>query len=258
MVNFFKAHSAAALILAFSATLSGCALLTAEPVEVAPPPSGLQLVYPAGSIATAQRADEALRDASASRLVIEQQYRSEQIACFKKFFISDCTDAAKERHRVARAETRAVEVEADFVKRRDRAEQRDKSIAERAAADAAAAPQRLKETEVREKTATDKAGQRADNAAKAAQAQQKEAGVDPQARQRAFDAKTVQQQTRNAADQARRTANAAAFEKKKTDALARQKEIAENKAKKAAEQSEKESAGKKSADELTAPVAPAK
>lgn len=258
MVNFFKAHSAAALVLFIAATLCGCALLSAEPVEVAPPPSGLQLVYPAGSIATVQRADEALRDASASRLVIEQQFRNDQIVCFKKFFVSDCNDAAKERHRVARAETREVEVEADFVKRRDRAEQRDKSIAERGAQEAANAPQRLKETESREKTVIDKAGQRADNEAKAAQAQQKEAGIDPQARQRGFDAKTAQQQTRIAADQARRAANAAAFDKKKIDALARQKQIADNKVKKAAEQSEKDAAAKKSAEELPAPATPAK
>lgn len=258
MVKFLQVRSAAIFAVAIATLLSGCALLTAEPVDVAPAPSGLQLIYPAGSITTVQRADEALRDAAASRVAIEQKYRNEQSVCFKKFFVSDCTGAAKERHRIARAETRAVEVEADFVKRRDRAEQRDKSIAERAAQEAANAPQRLKETEGREKTAVDKAAQRTEGQAKSAQVQQKEAAVDPQARQRAFDAKTAQQQAKEASEQPRRSANAAAFEKKKADALARQKQIAENKAKKAAEQAAKEAAEKKPAADLPAAPLPAK
>ena len=258
MVKYLHMYSAAILVVAVSSVIPGCALLTAEPVVVAPPPSGLQLVYPAGSIATVQRADEALRDAAASRIAIEQKYRDEQQVCFKKFFVSDCTDAAKEKHRIARAETRAVEVEADFVKRRDRAEQRDKSIAERAAQEAANAPQRLKENEVREKSAADKAAQRSAGEAKSVEVQRKEAAVDPQARQRAFDAKASQQQAKDATEQPRRSANAADFEKKKATALARQKQIADNKAKKAADAAAKEAAEKKSADESSVSRSPAK
>lgn len=258
MVKLSRSHFTAILVVASVSLVSACALLTAEPVDVAPAPSGLQLIYPSGSITTVQRANDALRDAAASRLTIEQTYRDAQFACNKKFFVSDCIDAAKERHRIARAETRAVEVEADFVKRRDRAEQRDKSIAERAAQDAANAPQRSKETEAREKTAVDKAAQRTAGDVKSQQIQQKEAAADPQARQRAFDAKAAQQQAKDAAEQPRRSANAAAFEKKKANAIVRQKQIADNKAKKASEAAAKDAAEKKSADEISDPPLPSK
>lgn len=260
MSTFLSLRSRALLIAAIATSLTGCALLTAEPVEVAPKPSGLRLTYPVGSITTVPRADEALRDATATRLAIEQQYRTEQVACFKKFFISSCTNAAKERHRIARAETRSVEVEADYIKRRDRAEQRDASIAQRAAQEAENAPQRQNETEAREKAAADKAEQSSKNQTKATQAEQKATTVDTQARQRAFDAKAAQQTARDAADQGKRSANVAAFEKKKADALARQKQVAENKAKKAAEQAEKDAAAKKAAAEAAAvtPGVPAK
>ncbi len=256
MLTFLLKHSRAVLVVVMSIALPACALFSAKPIDVLPAPSGLGLIYPAGSITTALRAEEALRDASASRMAIEQQYRAEQLACSKKFFVSDCTDAAKERHRVARAESRAVEVEADFIKRRDRAEQRDASIAQRAAQEAERAPQQLKDTEAREKTAAEKVAQQKQGELKTLQAQQKTVGLDPQARQRAFEEKTAQQNKKEAAQQAGRNANAAAFEKKKAAALMRQKQIAENKAKKASEQSEKDANAKKSAGD-NAPAAPA-
>ena len=256
MLRFLLKRSHVILVTALSVTLPACALLSPEPIEVRPAPSGLGLIYPVGSITTAQRADEALRDASASRLAIEQQYRAEQLACSKKFFVSDCTDAAKERHRIARAETRAVEVEADFVKRRDRAEQRDASIAQRAVQDAARAPQQLKETEAREKTAAEKLAQQKQGELKTIEAQQKTVGLDPQARQRAYDGKIAQQNKKQASQQAGRNANVVAFEKKKAAALARQKQIAENKAKKAAEQTEKDANPKNSAGD-NVPTVPA-
>lgn len=257
MLTSLLPPSRTVFIAAIIALLSGCALLTAEPVVVAPAPSGLRLAYPAGSINSVQRADEALRDAKASREAIEQQYRSEQVECFKKFFISSCTNAAKERHRIARAETRQVEVEADYVKRRDRAEQRDASIAQRAAQEAENAPRQLQETAAREKAAAEKTVEREKNQQKVIQSEQKAAAADPQARQRAFDAKAAQQTAKAAADESKRSANIIAFEKKKADALARQKQIAENKARKAAEQAEKDAAAKKAAA-LANPAVPGK
>ena len=247
MLTLLSSSSRVVIVAAAIGSLAACSLLSPS-FDDAPAPIGLGLIYPAGSIATVERADKALSDAKLTRQNIEQQYRSEQIACFKKFFVSDCTDAAKERHRVAVAETRAVEVEADFIKRQDRAAQRDASIAERAAQEAAKAPQRAQDAAAREKTAAEKSEKRGSDAVKAAQAEQKASGIDPQGRQRAFDSKFALREKKAAQDNARRSDNAAAFEKKQADALARQKQIAEKKAKKAEEQNEKDAAAKKSGD----------
>ena len=257
MLTLLFSCSRAVSFAAIIASLSACSLLSPS-FDDAPAPIGLGLIYPAGSIDTVARADKALSDAKVTRQKIEQQYRSEQIACFKKFFVSDCNDAAKERHRVAVAETRAVEVEADFIKRQDRAAQRDASIAERAAQEAAKAPQRMQETAAREKTASDKAEKRSSDAVKAAQAAQKASSVDPQERQRAFDAKSALREKKAVEDTTRHAANAAAFERKQADALARQQQIAEKKAKKAEEQIEKDAAAQKSGDAVPEPVIPPK
>ena len=258
MSTFFPPCFRTLYVAAIFMSLSGCALLSSPIDDAAPKPIGLGLIYPAGSIDTVVRADQALSDAKAKRLNIEQQYRTDQVMCFKKFFVSDCTDAAKERHRVAVAETRAVEVEADYVKRRDRAEQRDASIAARAAQEVANAPQRMTDTAAREKVAADKAEKRGNDAVKATQAQQKEAGLDPQQRQRAFDTKSALREKKSADDRARRSASTVAFEKKQADALTRQQKIAEKKAKKAAEQAEKEAAEKKAGETAIAPSVPEK
>ena len=216
--------------------VGGCGVLTPEKNFDTPlQPSGLRLVYPSGSIVTAALADKALSDATVQRAEIETRYRRDESPCYDRFFVTRCVDAGKERRRIALAEVRAVEVEADYIKRRDTADLRDKAIAERAAQDIAEAPQRLKDTQANEKAAAERAAQRAVDQAKLADTEKAQAAVDPKARQHSHDAKAGRQQAAEPVEQGKRAANVAAFEKKQQQAAEAQKKVAENKARKAVE-----------------------
>jgi colicin import membrane protein len=247
--------------LAVSISLaSACSVLTPSAEGDAPlPASGLRLDWPSGSIVTAELAAQALSDATARRTMIEQDYVRTQGVCFEQFFMTACNDRGKERRRIALAEVRAVEVEANYINRRDRADQRDKALAERTAKEQAEAPQRLLDLKAREKAAALKAADRARNARSEQETAQRQVGADPQARQRAFDLKAGQQQADDQASEGRRAANVTAFEKKQRDVAARQKQLAERKAAQIVERQEKatalKAAGEKAAAEAEAAAA---
>jgi hypothetical protein len=246
------------LLLAAIGALVGCALLEPEPVaEASDKPIGLAMVYPPGSIATVDMADLALRDATTRRKIIQDAYLQEEVACFDRFFMTACTDKAAERRRIALAEVRSVEVQANFVKRRDRAESRDRALAERVVQDTAEAPQRLDETMRREQAAADKAARRDADAGKAAATEQRVGNIDPLQRQHEHEANLARQQAKQASQDTLRAANVKAFEKKKADAIARQKQVAEAKANKQAERERKEAAAKEAADQAAADAAAA-
>ena len=216
--------------------IAGCGVLAQEKSFDTPVrPTGLGLVYPSGSIVSTVLADQALTEATAERNAIEARYLTEQAPCFARFFVTRCTDAARERRRIALAEVRAVEVEADYIKRRDRADERDKAIAERTAQEAAEAPQREKDTAAREKAATDKAAQRAADQAKEATAQQHAATLDPAERQRKHDAATQTHALQDASERGVRAAKVSAYQQKQLDAAKEQQRVAEKKVAKAAE-----------------------
>jgi colicin import membrane protein len=143
--------------------------------------------------------------------------------------VTACNDRGKDLRRIALAEVRAVEVEANYINRRDRADQRDKALAERTAQEQAEAPQRMLDQQAREKAAVLKAADRAKNARSTQETEQRQVGIDRQARQRAFDLKTKQQQASDEAGQVQRATNVSAFEKKQIDAAARQQQVAKHK-----------------------------
>ncbi|GAA4014965.1 hypothetical protein [Actimicrobium antarcticum] len=245
------------LVLTAAGVFSGCALL-APPVATANTPLGksaLAQAWPSGSIVTVVLAEQALQASTAQRAAIEQAYLQDQTNCFDKFFMTACNDKGKERRRIALADVRAIEVEANYVKRRDRADERDKALAARDAEDQAAAPQRLLDIQAREKAAAIKAAERAGNADKEQASQQRQVGIDPQLRQREYDAKAAQQQATDAARQAQRATNTADFQKKAANAAERQKQVADNKAKKLAERAARDVADKKAAEQAAAAAA---
>ncbi len=259
-LNFSPACRALRLaLLAVSiSVVSACSVLTPAGAEVAPlPASGLRLDWPSGSIVTVELATQALSDATARRAMIEQDYVRAQGVCFEQFFVTACNDRGKERRRIALAEVRAVEVEANYINRRDRADQRDKALAERTAQEQAEAPQRLLDLKSREKAAALKAADRAQNARKVQETTQRQVAVDPQARQRAFDLKAGQQQALDQAGEGQRAANVTAFEKKQRDVAARQKQAAERKAARMVEQEQKATALKAATEKAAAEEAAA-
>src|SRR3990172_12777682 len=73
--------------------------------------ANLLTIFPAGTIRTADMADQALADVSMVRTQIESQFTVEEDACYPTFFASSCLDDAKERRRAALARIRPVEIE---------------------------------------------------------------------------------------------------------------------------------------------------
>jgi colicin import membrane protein len=224
-----RALRLALLALSISVASACSVLYPAAAVDAPLPPSGLRLDWPSGSIVTVELATQALSDAQARRAMVEETYLRSQNTCFTQFFVTACNDRGKDLRRIALAEVRAVEVEANYINRRDRADQRDKALAERTAQEQAEAPQRMLDQQAREKAAVLKAADRAKNARSTQETEQRQVGIDRQARQRAFDLKTKQQQASDEAGQVQRATNVSAFEKKQIDAAARQQQVAKHK-----------------------------
>lgn len=194
--------------------------------------------YPAGSITTVEQADRALSFAATERDAAEQRYAAEQEKCYTKFFATSCMDEARERRRKALADIRAVEVQANEFKRKERAAERDREAAQRIA---------------------DSEAKRADHERQLLQKQQNEAAADagekqvaPEAPREAavssdgktdrvirHEAKVRREQSAQAANAARRAENVAAYERKQKEAEARLKEVENRRAEKERERSRK-------------------
>lgn len=87
--------------------------------------------YPAGSIQSVAQANTALAAVTATRKHLENDYTEARSACFEKFFMTNCFDRAKERRRTALSAIRKIEVEASAFLRKDKADERDRGVAER-------------------------------------------------------------------------------------------------------------------------------
>ena len=87
--------------------------------------------YPAGSINAVAAARSALTDVDVVRKAVEQRFAEGRAACMNKFFMTRCVDEAKEIRRAALHSIRKVELEANAFLRKDRAAERERTIAER-------------------------------------------------------------------------------------------------------------------------------
>ncbi|TWI66392.1 hypothetical protein IP91_02206 [Pseudoduganella lurida] len=219
-----------ALFCTLACTLS-CAVAYAEPVQ---------------TVQTVEQADAALLQVKAARAAVESEFADSEKVCYAKFFVNNCLDKAKELRRVRLAELRATEIDANYFKRKNAVEVRDRELEERAQRDAAeeaanaknppkprpnpadrAAPVPLRklpaqraaehEARVQKQAAEDaaKAGERAKNVeeAKARQAE----SLERQKRVAEKAAERAARQARRAADAAAK--EAAAAEKAKQKAL---------------------------------------
>jgi colicin import membrane protein len=109
--------------------------LACIPADAAKPPApgSLREQFPEGSIDSADRADAALAATSGVRARIEKEYRDDARECAKAFLVNDCLDKARELQRARLADVGGVELEANRMKRRDKA---DRLEADRARRDA--------------------------------------------------------------------------------------------------------------------------
>jgi len=205
--------------------------------------AGIVERYPPGSIRSVEHADRALTDVQQERARVEAEYTNEERACYPKFFVTSCVDAAKERRRHALAQIQQVEVEANAFKRRARVEERDKALAEKVpkAAPIIKPPKEAKgpkdgEAAVKENQASgEQSPIRSDGPKPASR------GTATPDRAAQHNAKLEKLKEREAADTQKRAENVAAFERKAREAEQRQREVAEKKAEKERKRSAKAS-----------------
>lgn len=115
------------------AVLSLPALLSAlwGTSAIAGPEAELVERYPAKSIASVQQADMALVEIKPVREQIERIFADEKAECYQRFLVSSCLADAKEKRRLSMHAVRRVEVEAKAFLRKDKADERDRAVAER-------------------------------------------------------------------------------------------------------------------------------
>lgn len=87
--------------------------------------------YSAGSIQSVAQASTALAEVTDTRKRVEEDYAAARNACLEIFFMTNCFDRAKERRRTALSVIRKIEVEASAFLRKDKADERDRLVAER-------------------------------------------------------------------------------------------------------------------------------
>jgi hypothetical protein len=195
----------AALLLAV-AGLGGC-------TTVLLPPNVQPVVAPSTSTAQATRRLEEVRS---ERAAVEATYAASEQRCYAKFFVNNCLDAAKEKRRSRLAVLRAVEVEAEYYKRKADVDQRDRDVA-----------QAVKEFELGE------ARMAAQPAPAPRVVPERSAPVSkPAMKERT--SRVAEHEAEERAQAPQRAANARAFEERKRKAEERQREIEEKKAEKAA------------------------
>jgi len=189
---------------------------SAPAVPNTPTQDGLAVRYPSGSIQSEDTANRALVEIDQQRKLLDQKYGGEERECYAKFFATSCVDAAKERRRVAMAQIRKVEVEANAFLRGNRVVQRDKKLAEKRANDAANPPKPLADLPVK-------------------QAMQSAADKEKENQQHIADteAKRTQRKQDEINDAPKHAQSAVAYQKKVADAQARQRDVAAKKAEKA-------------------------
>lgn len=87
--------------------------------------------YPSGSIQTVERAIQALEDVKYEREFAQSSFLETKDDCLQRFFVSSCLNKAKETKRQLKKQLRVVEVEANAFLRKDKADERDRGVAER-------------------------------------------------------------------------------------------------------------------------------
>ncbi|KAF1044598.1 MAG: hypothetical protein GAK35_01700 [Herbaspirillum frisingense] len=195
--------------------------------------------YPAGTIKSGETAQKALDEAAEDRQAVGLRYILDQRDCYKKFMVSNCLEAAKDRKRIAEKNIKQVENEANVYQRQATVDERDRSLAEQHAKDEEDAARRLQEQKQKE---IDSARKVQESNAKNREVQQRidqNKDVPADLRVREHDAKIQQQQAEEAARAPERAANAAARQQRIKDAEAHRLDVERKKAENEREHAER-------------------
>ncbi|HWW07677.1 hypothetical protein [Collimonas sp.] len=237
----------AALLLTLAVNVQAA---DAQLKPVAEPAAELTARYPLETLNSVETANRALADVADAKAEVEARDLEQRRACYQKFFVNNCLDAAKEQRRQAMKTIRPVDITANAFLRKDRADERDKALEVHAAEQPAEAAQKAQDQKAKELSNADKVKQGEAKEKEVAANTRKHLGEEDK-RVAEHNARLKKAQQDAAAKASQRAANVAAFEKKAQDSAARQREVAANKAAKA-----KDLANKKAA-EAGVPAAPA-
>lgn len=243
---------AAALLLMLSA---GVQAADAQLKPVAEPAAELSARYPLETLNSVETSNRALADVANAKAEVEARDLEQRRACYEKFFVNRCLDAAKEQRRLAMKAIRPVDITANAFLRKDRADERDKALEVHDAQQPAEAAQKAQDQQAKELSNAEKVKQGGAKEKEAAANTRKHLG-EADKRVAEHNARELKARQDAAAKAPQRAANVAAFEKKAQESAARQREVAANKAAKAKSLADKKAADKKAADKGV-PVAPA-
>lgn len=199
----------------------GAALLLAGCANMLLPPNVTPVVAPTTSV---EEVNRKLASVAAQTAAIEAEFAASEQACYEKFFVNNCLDDAREKRRSALAYQKAIDVEAQYFKRKATADQRDRDVAE--------AVKQFNEDDARAAAAAAAPAP----AAPAAAPKVKPAGPSLQERRAARDARLAEREARLRAEAPQRAAAEKEFEQRRIESEARQKEVAERLAKRKARQ----------------------
>lgn len=212
------AYSFALSTLRNAAMVLACAALSACSYVLLPP--NVQHVAPPSK--SVSEAGRKLAAATAQRAAIEAGFASSEQVCYEKFFVNDCLDKAREKRRSELAVVRSVEIEAEYFLRKDKADARDRALADA------------------QKEFNAEAAQRAANPRPVRTEEAPNPPPKPMSaqvsREKANAAKLKQIAEKEQAEAGKRAANVAAFERKRAESERRQAERAKRQAEREAEQ----------------------
>lgn len=213
---------------AAAVVLAGCG--TAPVLDTEP------LITPSANV---EQANARIAAAAAEQTRIENEYAAQELVCYKRFFVNDCLDLAKEERRVALSGTTARDNEAQHFLRKHALEVRDAEIAKA-------------EADFKEKEAGIAVmPPRAPRAVTSLPPAKPSTAAQRKARQAAREQEAA---ARAQADAPKRAANVADAVKRKADAEERQKAVAQRLADRKADQAKK-AADKAAADAADAAAA---
>lgn len=195
--------------------------------------------FPAGSIKSDALAQKALDEAAEDRQVAELRYILDQRACYPKFLVSDCLEAARDRKRLTEKGIKAVEYEAKVFQRQATVDDRDRSLAEQRAKDEEDAARRLADQKQKE---ADSARKVEESRAKNSEVQQRidqNKNVPADYRVRQHEAEVQRQQAEEAARAPTRAANAAQRQRRIQEAEEHRQEVERKKAENERERAER-------------------
>lgn len=209
--------------------------------------------FPAGSIKSDAQAQKALDEAAEDRQAAELRYILDQRACYPKFLVADCLEAARDRKRLADKRTKQVEYEAKVFQRQATVDDRDRSLADQRAKDEQDAARRQQEQKDKEASSARKVQESNTKNREVQQRIDQNKDVPADFRVRQHEAEVRRQQADEAARAPERAANAAQRQRRIQEAEEHRLEVERKKAENERERAER----KKNQQQDSSTTAPA-